>query len=99
MDRTALKNAVSASLEAAPVIGVVRTRLPEEAVRVARLFIEGGLQLIEITFSVPDATRLVEQLRKEVGDGPPWIGMGTVTDGERARRALEAGAQFISTLR
>lgn len=95
MDRTALKNAVSASLEAAPVIGVVRTRLPEEAVRVARLFIEGGLQLIEITFSVPDATRLVEQLRKEVGDGPPWIGMGTVTDGERARRALDAGAQFI----
>ena len=61
----------------------------------ARLYIEGGLQLIEITFSVPDATRLVEQLRVEVGDGPPWIGMGTVTDGDRARRALEAGAQFI----
>ncbi len=87
---------VASSLAKAPIIGVVRTDSKQEAARQARLFIAGGLQLIEITFSVPEATTLVRELLDERGDaGPPWIGMGTVTDAARATAAVEAGTEFI----
>lgn len=88
--------AVATSLADAPVIGVVRTKSKAEAARQARLFIAGGLQLIEITFSVPEATELVRELIDERdGTGPPWIGMGTVTDEPRAQAAVDAGTEFI----
>jgi 2-dehydro-3-deoxyphosphogluconate aldolase/(4S)-4-hydroxy-2-oxoglutarate aldolase len=89
-------SAVAASLRQAPVVGVVRTPSPEEARRQARLFMQGGLELVEITFSVPGATDLVRELRAERGEqGPPWIGMGTVTDTDRAQAAVAAAAEFI----
>ena len=91
-----IRRRVAASLTAAPVIGVVRTDSRNEAARQARQFIGGGLQLIEITFSVPEATMLVQELLAERGaDGPPWIGMGTVTDADRAAAAIAAGTEFI----
>lgn len=89
---------VAESFARAPVVGVVRTSSREEAATVARAFIEGGLELIEITFTVPGATDLVRELRSaRSGSGPPWIGMGTVTSTARAREALDAGAEFVVT--
>jgi 2-dehydro-3-deoxyphosphogluconate aldolase/(4S)-4-hydroxy-2-oxoglutarate aldolase len=89
-------DAVAASLQRAPVVGVVRTDSMTEAARQAHFLIDGGLELIEITFSVPGATDLVQQLLTERGgDGPPWIGMGTVTDSDRAGAAVAAGTEFI----
>lgn len=93
---------VAESFVRAPVVGVVRTSSREEAATVARAFIEGGLELIEITFTVPGATDLVRELRSArsgvtSGSGPPWIGMGTVTSTARAREALDAGAEFVVT--
>lgn len=87
---------VAESFDNAPVVGVVRTETREEAATLARSFIAGGLELIEITFTVPDATGVVEELLQERhGEGPPWIGMGTVTTATRAEQALDAGAEFI----
>jgi 2-dehydro-3-deoxyphosphogluconate aldolase/(4S)-4-hydroxy-2-oxoglutarate aldolase len=64
----------------------------------ARSFIAGGLELIEITFTVPEAPSLISRLRKERGgDGPPWIGAGTVTDSDRAVAAIGSGAEFLVT--
>ncbi|MFP3941717.1 MAG: bifunctional 4-hydroxy-2-oxoglutarate aldolase/2-dehydro-3-deoxy-phosphogluconate aldolase [Thermoanaerobaculia bacterium] len=89
---------VAESFARAPVVGVVRTSSRDEAATVARAFIEGGLELIEITFTVPGAAELVRQLRSaRKGSGPPWVGMGTVTSAARARAALEAGAEFVVT--
>lgn len=90
--------AVAESFASAPVVGVVRTTDRAEAGRIARAFIEGGLELVEITFTVPDAPDLVRELQAERGAaGPPWIGMGTVTTAARAREALEAGTEFVVT--
>ena len=90
------RSQVAASLREAPICAVVRTHSYDEAEIQARRFIDGGLALIEITFTVPRGTELVRALRAErQGDGPPWIGMGTVTDAARARQAVAAGAEFI----
>jgi 2-dehydro-3-deoxyphosphogluconate aldolase/(4S)-4-hydroxy-2-oxoglutarate aldolase len=98
---------VQASLERAPVIGVVRTRSTEEAAQQARTLSAAGLALVEITFTVPQAAALVSRLlRERAGAGPhsetggetlPWIGMGTVTTPARAAEALAAGAEFLVT--
>ena len=91
-----MRAAVAATIASAPVVGVVRTDSREEAARVAATLIEGGIQLVEITFTVPEATELVRRLLEERdGDGPPWIGMGTVTGRARAEAAVAAGAEFI----
>lgn len=89
---------VALSLTRSPVVGVVRTASYQEAARQAVLFADAGIELVEITFTVPDAPRLVrEMLARRPQDGPPWIGMGTVTTAERAREAVKAGSEFIVT--
>jgi 2-dehydro-3-deoxyphosphogluconate aldolase / (4S)-4-hydroxy-2-oxoglutarate aldolase len=94
-----LRIQVAASLRVAPIIGVVRTTTVEQAARQARLLAASGIALIEITFSVPGAVGLVRQLLAEReargAAGPPWIGMGTVTNESRAAEALAAGAEFL----
>jgi 2-dehydro-3-deoxyphosphogluconate aldolase/(4S)-4-hydroxy-2-oxoglutarate aldolase len=92
-----VKSAVLDSLTRAPIIGVVRTASTDEARSLAHRLIDGGIQLIEITFTVPEAPALVRELRRKVGGGPPWIGVGTTTTAERATQGLAAGAAFVVT--
>ena len=91
-----MRAAVAATIASAPVIGVVRTDSRAEAAEAAAILIDGGIQLVEITFTVPEATDLVRRLIAErPGGGPPWIGMGTVTGRDRAESAVAAGAEFV----
>ncbi len=101
--RVDTRQEVTRSLTRAPIVGVVRTASTEEAARVAHLFLQSGLELIEITFTVPGASRLVRELlaarnaanAANGSSGPPWIGMGTVTTAARAEEAVAAGAEFL----
>jgi 2-dehydro-3-deoxyphosphogluconate aldolase / (4S)-4-hydroxy-2-oxoglutarate aldolase len=87
---------IAHSLRRAPVIGVVRTSSYEEGSEQAEAFLDAGLELVEITFSVPRATALVTSLLARRGaSGPPWIGMGTVTNPARVAAAADAGAEFL----
>lgn len=96
---TPSKQVVAASVARAPIVAVVRHKERAEAARQARAFAAGGLELVEVTFTVPGATELVRELLAERGStgGPPWIGMGTVTTPARARAAIDAGAEFLVT--
>ncbi len=77
-------------------MGVVRTPSQQAALEEARELLSGGLELVEITFTVPAATEVVARLLEERGgEGPPWIGMGTVTQERRVQQAVEAGAEFL----
>lgn len=89
---------VAATVSETPLFAAIRTDSAAEALRQAREIRDGGVEILEITFTIPDATEVVETLLAErQGDGPPWVGMGTVTTPERARRALAAGAEFLVT--
>ena len=96
-----LKHQVALSLRRSPVIGVVRTSSTPEAAAQARALAAGGVELIEITFTVPGASGLVRELLAsrpaDSEEGPPWYGMGTVTTAARAREAVAAGAEFLVT--
>ena len=96
-----IRESVALSVRRAPVIGVVRTSSREEAAAQARALAAAGIEMVEITFTVPGASGLLRELLAEQaasGAGsPPWFGMGTVTTAARAHEAVEAGAEFLVT--
>jgi 2-dehydro-3-deoxyphosphogluconate aldolase / (4S)-4-hydroxy-2-oxoglutarate aldolase len=92
------RSRVALSLRRSPIIGVVRTASREEAVAQARMLAAAGVELVEITFTVPGAAGLLrELLAGRDSDGPPFFGMGTATTAARAREAVEAGSEFLVT--
>lgn len=93
-----IRDSVALSLRRAPIVGVVRTASRDEAAAQARALAACGVELVEITFTVPGASGLVrELLAGRSAEGPPWFGMGTVTTAARAREAVAAGAEFLVT--
>jgi len=81
-------------IEKVGVIAVVRAENSEKAKKIALACMEGGIDSIEITFTVPGAQRVIEDLSNEYG-GKLLIGAGTVLDSETARIAILAGANYI----
>lgn len=76
------------------VIAVIRGANAEEGVLSSRACIEGGIKVIEVTYTMPGASEVISALVKEYGD-KAVVGAGTVLDPETARAAMLAGAQFI----
>lgn len=76
------------------LIPIIRVDSADVAMKVADAFLNGGVNIIEVTFSVPGATDVVQKLTDKVGD-KVLVGTGTVLDPETARRAILAGSEFI----
>jgi 2-dehydro-3-deoxyphosphogluconate aldolase/(4S)-4-hydroxy-2-oxoglutarate aldolase len=77
------------------LVAIVRTDSPDQAVRIAEACAEGGVAALEVTFTVPGATAVIEGLSKRYRPEQIAIGAGTVLDPETARIAILAGAQFL----
>ena len=77
------------------IVAVVRGETIEEAKRVSKACIEGGVNAIEVTYTVPGATDVIKELAKEFKNDNLIIGAGTVLDSKTARLAILAGAKYI----
>lgn len=76
------------------IVAVVRAASGDKLADVAQALLSGGIDVMEITFTVPQAQRVLEQVAARLGD-KVLLGAGTVLDTETARVALLSGAQFI----
>jgi 2-dehydro-3-deoxyphosphogluconate aldolase/(4S)-4-hydroxy-2-oxoglutarate aldolase len=74
------------------LIAAIRARSAAEALGAAKAIARGGISLLEITFTVPDATTVMKEL---AGEPDVIVGAGTVLTAEQAHAALQAGARFI----
>ncbi len=84
--------AALAALREHRLVTAIRARSAAEALGAAQAIARGGIKLLEITFTVPDAVKVMEALASE----PDVVmGAGTVLSAEQARAALGAGARFI----
>lgn len=76
------------------VIPAVRVSSAEEAHYAAECVAAGGISIVEITMTVPEAVNLIAHLvskhKKMV------VGAGTVLDIDTAHRCVEAGASFLT---
>ena len=77
------------------VVAVVRAENGEKAKKIADACLEGGVPAIELTFTVPFAHKVIEDLAKEYKNGEMILGAGTVMDPETARIAILSGAQYV----
>jgi 2-dehydro-3-deoxyphosphogluconate aldolase / (4S)-4-hydroxy-2-oxoglutarate aldolase len=76
------------------IVAVLRATSGEFLVEVAESLLAGGVEAIEVTFSVPKAVEVLEQVADRLCD-KIVLGAGTVLDPETARAAMLAGARFI----
>lgn len=78
------------------IVSIIRAKSGEQLVNVAKALYEGGIDVIEVTFTVPGVLDIIAAVKKELGD-KILLGAGTVLDTETARAAILAGAEFIVT--
>ncbi len=76
------------------IVAIIRATSGDQLVNVARALYEGGIDVIEVTFTVPNVLEILAAVRKDLGK-KILLGAGTVLDPETCRAALLAGAEFI----
>ena len=74
------------------LMAAIRAPSPAVALSSALAVAKGGISMLEITFTVPDAPRVMADL---AGRTDAMVGAGTVLTATQARQALAAGARFL----
>jgi 2-dehydro-3-deoxyphosphogluconate aldolase/(4S)-4-hydroxy-2-oxoglutarate aldolase len=90
-----MKEEVRARIEELAIVPAVRASNADDALFAAEAVSRGGLPIVELTMTVPNATELIAQLVKK--HPQMVVGAGTVLDLETARACLAAGAKFITS--
>jgi 2-dehydro-3-deoxyphosphogluconate aldolase / (4S)-4-hydroxy-2-oxoglutarate aldolase len=85
---------ITQALEDCGVVAVIRMKEPDKIRGVVDALTEGGVRALEITMTVPRAIELIAEIAPTLPSSFIF-GAGTVVDGETARRAIAAGAQFL----
>ena len=78
------------------LVAIIRAPSGEKLLSVAEALYAGGIDVIEVTFTVPGIIDIIKQLKQSIGE-KVLLGAGTVLDPESARAAMLAGAEFIVT--
>ena len=78
------------------LVAILRAPSGEKLVEVGEALLAGGIDVIEVTFTVPAAHRVLEKVADRLGE-KILLGAGTVLDAETARIALLSGAEFLVT--
>ena len=81
-----------AELHARRLVAAIRAHSTQAAIAAANAVADGGVTLLEITFTVPEAPRAIAELSRRAD---AIVGAGTVLTADQARAAIDAGARFI----
>lgn len=81
-------------VEDAGLVPIIRAPSAAFAIRAAEAILAGGIPVVEVTMTVPDAVAVIRSLRDKFGDRV-LLGAGTVLDAESVRPCVDAGAAFI----
>lgn len=85
------KQEILSLLQREKVVAVIRGKDANEAHEISRASIDGGVRIIELTYTIP----FVEEVFYKLKDSSGIVGAGTVLDTETARHAILLGAKFI----
>ncbi len=81
-------------IQATGIIPVVRAPSADDALAAVDAMRAGGIDIIELTMTVPSAVKVIEKVVERHGDAVV-VGAGTVLDAETARACILAGATFV----
>jgi 2-dehydro-3-deoxyphosphogluconate aldolase / (4S)-4-hydroxy-2-oxoglutarate aldolase len=74
-------------------IGIIRAASADEAISAGKALVGGGVTIIEVAYTTPDASAAISALRSACPSA--MVGAGTVLDAAAAFAAVQAGAQFL----
>ena len=89
-----IKSETLAWIKRRGLVPVLRASSVEQALLLARAMYAGGIDVMEVTTTVPNAAEVMRLLRREFGDSM-LIGAGTVTTADECAELLEVNAQFV----
>jgi len=75
------------------IVPVIRAANSDEASRAVEAVCAGGISIVEITMTVPDAPRVLREVARANSDF--LIGAGTVLNAKQAEICIDAGARFL----
>lgn len=75
-------------------MAIVRVETIERGLEIAQGCLEGGVNALEISYTLPNAGEVISAIKAHFGD-KLVVGAGTVLDGETARHAILHGAEFV----
>jgi len=81
------------TLKEEKAVAVIRTKTYEEAKEISIAAIEGGMKIIEVTMSVPNAPKLIKELKGEYKGA--CVGAGTVLTKDAVDECIKNNADFI----
>lgn len=81
-------------IERVGLVPVLRAKSIAQAHAVVEAMIAGGVTVVEVTMTVPNAVHLLKELKKEHG-ATILLGSGTVTTAKEAEDTINAGAEFV----
>jgi 2-dehydro-3-deoxyphosphogluconate aldolase / (4S)-4-hydroxy-2-oxoglutarate aldolase len=81
-------------LERLGLIPVLRASSMQVGHALVDAMVAGGVTIVEVTMTVPDALTLLRELKERHGDAL-LLGSGTVTDARQAEATIDAGAEFV----
>ena len=81
-------------MEACGAMAIVRTESIERGKEIARGCLQGGIDVMEISYTLPNAGEVITALNHAFG-ADMLVGAGTVLDAETCRMAILAGAKFV----
>jgi 2-dehydro-3-deoxyphosphogluconate aldolase/(4S)-4-hydroxy-2-oxoglutarate aldolase len=87
--------AIRHRIEDIGIIPSIRTQTSDGARFAAETVAGAGIPIVEITMTVPDALRIVAELRRRMPD--LIVGVDSSWELESARRAVDAGAMFVTS--
>lgn len=80
------------AIERTRLVLVVRSSSARDAVRTVRAAKAGGIQVVEVTATTPEAWSALAEV---AADGELTVGAGTITTSGQAEDAIAAGARFL----
>jgi 2-dehydro-3-deoxyphosphogluconate aldolase/(4S)-4-hydroxy-2-oxoglutarate aldolase len=89
------KQDVRRRIEEVGIIPSIRVSTTEDALFASEAIAGGGIPILEVTLTVPEAIRVIDHVVKHAPD--VIVGAGSVHDVETAQRCLDAGAKFLSS--
>ena len=81
-------------IEEIGIVPVIRAATVDEATRAVQAICAGGIPVVEITMTVPNAISVIREVAQQYGKSV-LIGAGTVTTAAQAESCLRAGAEFL----
>ncbi len=76
------------------IVAVVRLSGDVDVVEVAKAIARGGIKIIELTLTTPNAYAIIKELSQNCSEDT-LIGAGSVLDVDMARKAIDSGAKYI----